>query len=201
MGKLAELTVYINLINPWHIQLGNMVHDFNGRICIETTTNLPELVQIKNKMPENIWCKFKIGSLVIPGCEGACTIMEVSLSVSYLNTFQKGQGFAMCRQHPKTLNQTRFVNECIKLLGIFLHTLLHMTPLQNAEEAEKLVGDSLQTAMHMMWAAVTKTLGISPGVVAFSCDMFLDIPLLANLQFTHDKKQVLINENLCHYNA
>ncbi len=39
-------------------------------------------------------------------------------------------------------------------------------------------------------------LGISPGAFVFQRDMFLNIPLIANLQTIQDKRQVLIDENL-----
>ena len=77
-----------------------------------------------------------------------------------------------------------------------LRTRMHAHPPQNAIQAEQLMDNALATAMHATRAAVSRVLGTSPGALAFHRDMFLNIPLLADLQTIRDKRQVLINENL-----
>jgi hypothetical protein len=41
---------------------------------------------------------------------------------------------------------------------------------------------------------------MSPGAFVFLQDMFLDIPIIANLQIIQERQQVLINENLRQHN-
>jgi hypothetical protein len=80
-------------------------------------------------------------------------------------------------------------------VGNILHTLLHAHPPNNIDQAQDLMDTALVTASHAMHAAIHCTLHISPGALVFHRDMFLDIPLLANLQAIHNRRQVLIDEN------
>ena len=51
--------------------------------------------------------------------------------------------------------------------------------------------------MHATRTAVSQSLGNnSPGSLAFKRDMFLNIPLLADLQTIREQRQALIDENL-----
>jgi hypothetical protein len=54
--------------------------------------------------------------------------------------------------------------------------------------------------MHAIRCAMHNALGMLPGAFVFQRDMFLNIPLIANLQTIQDKPQVLIDENLRHQN-
>jgi hypothetical protein len=45
-------------------------------------------------------------------------------------------------------------------------------------------------------SSVHRTLQMTPGAPVFQRDMFLDVPLIANLQTIRDRCQVLIDENL-----
>jgi hypothetical protein len=68
----------------------------------------------------------------------------------------------------------------------------------NAEIANDIVDDTLATVMHLLRAAVSRSLGNhSPGEVAFHRHMFLNLlPLLANLQILHDKRAEIMRRNL-----
>ena len=50
--------------------------------------------------------------------------------------------------------------------------------------------------MHATRTAIHTPLRVSPGAFVVQRDMFLDIPIIANLQTIRDRRQVLINENL-----
>ena len=56
--------------------------------------------------------------------------------------------------------------------------------------------NALATAQHAMRCAVSRATGVSPGALVFQRDMFLDLPLIADLALIQEKRQVLINENL-----
>ena len=55
--------------------------------------------------------------------------------------------------------------------------------------------------MHVMRCAVSQSLRVSPGNLVFERDMFLDLPLIADLVTIQEKRQLLVNENLRQENA
>jgi hypothetical protein len=59
-----------------------------------------------------------------------------------------------------------------------LRILVHANPPKNMSEAKDIVDDALATAM--LRATVATTLGSAPGALAFSSDMFLNVPLITD---------------------
>ena len=59
-----------------------------------------------------------------------------------------------------------------------LRILVHSNPPKNMSSAKDIVDDALATAMHAMQTTVVTTLGSAPGALAFSRDMFLNVPLM-----------------------
>ena len=82
-------------------------------------------------------------------------------------------------------------------VGNILRATLLGHPLDNEDEAKVIVDNALATAMHVMRAAVSMTLGKhSPGSIAFHRDMFLNIPLQADLLTIQQYRQILTDQNL-----
>ena len=54
--------------------------------------------------------------------------------------------------------------------------------------------------MHAIRTMVATTLGSTPGALAFSRDMFLNIPLVADWQAIATRREHHVNENLCQAN-
>jgi hypothetical protein len=77
-----------------------------------------------------------------------------------------------------------------------LRTLIHAHPPQNLQQAEAIIDVALATTMHATRASIHRTIKTTPGALVFQRDMFLDIPLIANLQTIKDRHQILIDENL-----
>ena len=67
-------------------------------------------------------------------------------------------------------------------------------------QARDIVDQALALAMHAMHTTVATTLGSTPGALAFSRDMFLNIPLVANWQAIATYRKHHVNENLCQVN-
>jgi hypothetical protein len=44
----------IDLVGPWKIKVNGRVCEFNALSCIDTTSNLVELIRMDNKMAEHI---------------------------------------------------------------------------------------------------------------------------------------------------
>ena len=68
-------------------------------------------------------------------------------------------------------------------------------------QARDILDSALATAMHAMRTTVATTLGSTPGSLAFSRDMFLNIPLIADCQTIAARREQFVNENLRRANA
>ena len=73
-------------------------------------------------------------------------------------------------------------------------------PPQNLEQATAAIDYALSTTMHVTRCATSRALGISPGVLVFRRDMFLDLPIIADLMQIQQKRQIMIDENLIRQN-
>ena len=77
-----------------------------------------------------------------------------------------------------------------------LRILVHANPPRNMSTAKGIVDDALATAMHAMRTTVATTLGSAPGALAFSRDMFLNVPLIADWQIIARNQEQHVYENL-----
>ena len=82
-----------------------------------------------------------------------------------------------------------------------LRTTLHSSEPHNLSQARDIVDAALASAMHAMRTTVATTLGSTPGALAFSRDMFLNVPLVADWQSIARKREQFVNENLRRANA
>ena len=85
-------------------------------------------------------------------------------------------------------------------VGNVLRIYLYSNPPQNMPQARDIIDQALATAMHAMRTTVATTLGSTTGALAFSRDMFLNIPLIDNWQVIHKHWEHYVNENLRHAN-
>ena len=85
-------------------------------------------------------------------------------------------------------------------VGNVLRTLLYSNPPQNMTQARDIIDQALATAMHATRTTIMTTLGGTPGSLAFSRDMFLNIPLIADWQAIAQHREQRINEDLRHAN-
>ena len=81
-----------------------------------------------------------------------------------------------------------------------LRTELNSNLPQNMNQARDIIDSDLATTMHATRTNIDITLGITPGALDFSRDMFLNIPLIANWQVIHKHWEHYVNENLCRAN-
>ena len=81
-------------------------------------------------------------------------------------------------------------------VGNVLRTLLYSNPPQNMTQARDIIDQALATAMHATRTTIMTTLGGTPGSLAFSRDMFLNIPLIADWQAIAQHREQRINEDL-----
>jgi hypothetical protein len=78
-----------------------------------------------------------------------------------------------------------------------LHTLVYSNPPHNMTQARDIVDQALALAMNAMRTTVATTLESAPGALAFSRDMFLNIPLIVDWQAIATRREHHVNEKLC----
>jgi hypothetical protein len=71
--------------------------------------------------------------------------------------------------------------------GNVIHTLTHAQPPQNILQANKIVDSALAMIMHAIQCSMHHALNMSPDAFVYQQYMFLDIPLIANVQTIQDK--------------
>jgi hypothetical protein len=79
-------------------------------------------------------------------------------------------------------------------VGNTLRVLNTLNPPAGVTSLNELVDTALANAMYATRAAVHGTLKATPGSIAFSRDMILDIPFIADLQLLQEKRQQLIDK-------
>ena len=194
--------VAIDLIGPWTINVNGKVCEFNALTCIDTASNLVELVRIENKTAEHIRAKFEqtwlaryprpVRCVHDKGGEFVGSEFQWLLNMFHIknvqSTSKNPQSNAICERMHQTV-------------GNILRTLLYSNPPKNMTQARDIIDDALATAMHAMRTTVATTIGSTPGALAFSRDMFLNIPLIADWQTIAQRREHHVNDNLRRANA
>ena len=71
-------------------------------------------------------------------------------------------------------------------IGNIQSVLLYSNPTSNLTQAKYIMNDALKTAMHAMRTTVAMLLASTPGALAFSRDVCLNVPLITDWQaITH----------------
>ena len=98
-------------------------------------------------------------------------------------TVKNPQSNALCKQMHQTI---------LNVLRVIMRT----TERQNENDVNQVVENALATCTHATRCAVNNVLKCSPGALVFCRDMFVDVPIIADLLAIRDRRQLLIDENL-----
>jgi hypothetical protein len=190
--------VAADLIGSWTLLVHGQEIEFWALTCsIDRVSNLVEITRIENKSAAHVGMIFEnnwLAQFPKPACcvhdnggefIGAdfIRVLTVNGVKDILTTIKNPQANAICER----MHQTA---------GNIIHTLTHAQPPQDISQANHIIDSALATAMYAIRCAMHHVLGMSPGASVFQRDMFLNIPLIANLQTIQDQRQVLIDENL-----
>jgi hypothetical protein len=86
-------------------------------------------------------------------------------------------------------------------IGNVLRTMIHTSPPQDTGQASDLIDQCLATAMHATRATAHKSLNnLSPGALVFQRDMYLDIPLIADIMAITNQREATVNSTLMKVN-
>mmetsp|Transcript_27581 Transcript_27581/g.40549 ORF Transcript_27581/g.40549 Transcript_27581/m.40549 type:complete len:847 (+) Transcript_27581:174-2714(+) len=208
--------VAVDLIGPWSIKLRNgQTVTFNALTCVDPVTNLVEIIRINSKTAEHVAQKFEdcwLARYPRPnrcvhdnGGEFIGAEFQLKLEQHGITdaptTSRNPQGNSICeRMHQTVANVLRTKLNLANPLHMTIENALRVK-LANGEvltvgEAENLVDQCLAMAMYATRVQTNRSLGVSPGSLVFQRDMFLDLPLIADIIQIRAKRQVQINRNL-----
>ena len=171
---------------------------FNALTVIDPVTNLCEIYRLQEKSAYYVGLQLENGWLSRyprpmrcihdqgPEFQGTAfqQILENNGVEDVPTTVKNPQSNAICERVHQTV-------------GNVLRTMIHANPPQNILEASDMMDSCLATAMHATRAAASRALEYtSPGAIVFQRDMFLDVPLIADIMALTASRQVRINESL-----
>jgi len=195
--------VHADLIGPWKIEISGQEVEFNALTCIDPVTNLVELIRVQNKTADHVQQQFQNSWLARYPWPKKCVHDNGGEFIGW--EFQHMLQHAKIQDSPTTSRNPTANAICERMhqtVGKVLRTLLSNEVIHNNQHAENLIDNALATAMHTTRSAASRSLGYqSPGAIAFHRDVFLNVPLLADLNAIRANRQLFIDENLRKQNA
>ena len=189
--------VAIDLIGPWTVKVANETYEFYALTAIDTVTNFPDAIRLKNKTAshvglqfENLWlsryprplrCVHDRGTEFV-GIDFQRVLQKFGIKNVPISV-RNPQSNAICER----LHQS---------VGNALRIYLSQQTSENVLNIAELVDNALATALHASRSTIHRTLGMSPGGIVFQRDMFLNIPLQVDFAILQEKRQLVINDNL-----
>jgi transposase InsO family protein len=193
--------VAVDLIGPWTIKLHGQSLVFRALTTIDTVTNYPELIRLNSKTSlhvaqqfENSWlsryprpirCIYDQGAEFIG--QDFQNLLDEYHIIHRPTMVKNPQANAICERLHQTVTDA-------------LHPLLYTYPPENVNDVAFVIDTALSAAAYSMQSAIHSTLKISPGALVFHRDMFLDVPIIADLHLLQQQRQALINKNLMRAN-
>jgi transposase InsO family protein len=195
--------VHVDLIGPWVIERNSLKYSFIALTAIDPVTNLVELCVVLDKSSatvaqafDNLWlsryprplrCIHDRGPEFI-GFEFQQLLLEAGV-ISRPTTGRNPQSNGIIKQVHQTIG-----NVC--------RVLVQQTNPTTLDQVKQLANNALHTAMHATRCASHNSLdNISPGALVYRRDMYLDIPLLADVLTLQQLRQKQIDKRLLRSNA
>ena len=189
--------VAVDLIGPRNVTISSRVFTFHALTCIDTVTNLVEVIRIDNKSSvhicmlfENNWLAwYPRPSRCIHNNGGEFTGVAFSHMLhangikDVTTTVKNPQANAVCERLHQSISDT-------------LRSMLRAHAPSSIDQSNDIMDTCFATAAYASKVAIHCTLNISPGALEFHWDMILNIPLLADLHQWHARLQIIIDERL-----
>jgi hypothetical protein len=194
--------VAVDLIGPWKISMNGQELEFNALTCIDPVTDLVELTRMQEKTAAHVGMMFENNWLARHPRPMRCVHDNGGEFIGA--NFQRTLELNGVKDVPTSVKNPQSNATCERMhqtAANVLRALPHAHPPQNALQAGALIDSALATTMHAARASMHRSLRTTPGALVFQRDMFLNIPLIANLQTVRERRQVLIDENLRRQNV
>jgi transposase InsO family protein len=193
--------VALDLIGPWKIKVHGEWLTIQALTVIDTVTNYPEIIRIRNKSTEEVITQFENAWLSrYPKPRYVIYDQGPEFKSYEFHRFLAKLGIDRRRSSVKNPQSNAIVERMHQTMGNILRTLAHVNPPKNEDDVNQIIDTALQTVAYTVRAAVHSSMKMSPGALAFNRDMILDIPLKADLYALQDKRQLLIDKRLIEAN-
>ena len=193
--------VAVDLIGPWKIEVQGREFVFRALTCIDPVSNLVEIIRIDNRSSQHVSDQFANSWLARYPSPNRCihdnggefighefqTLLTQNAIKAVPTTVKNPQSNAMCeRMHQTVANVLRII--------------MRTTTISAYAQAEQIMDNALATVMHVTRCSVNHQMKTTPGALTYRRDMFIDVPLIADLVAIRNNRQQLINNNLIRHN-
>ena len=190
--------VAVDLIGKWSIRdVDGNDHEFMALTIIDTVTNLCEIAHIRDKTSSHVGLLFENTWLARYPMPVKCIYDQGS---EFLGPgFQRVLNRHNIQKSPtgvKNPQANSIVERLHQSIANSLRILSYAHPPRSQAEVDDIINTSLQTASYAAKAAIHSTMKLSPGAMAFSRDMLLNIPILADFRLLQQRKEAVIRYNL-----
>ena len=190
--------IAVDLVGPWDFRdaHGDTI-EFMALTIIDTVTNLCKIVPMQNKtakhiglLLENAWvarhpkpvkCIYDQGNEFL-GAAFQAKLEELDVTPSAAGAKNPQANSIVERLHQSVANALRMLS--------------HAHPPETQADKEDLVNTALQTASCANKATTHSTMKASPGAAAFSRDVIINVPTLADFRLLKARREAVINYNL-----
>ena len=180
----------VDRTGPSKVQVRGKPYEFNALICIDKVTDLVELVRIDHTTSHHTTSKFAQSWVTrYPWPKHVSTIMVENSYDGNSKSFFKKLTRKTFRWPVEIPQQTQYANICINQLVTYWAQYYMWTHEEKTTKANELIDDSSSTAQHGTRTSAHTILGSNPGALVFSCEMFLNVPLLTDWHAITEKKR------------
>ncbi|GKY96404.1 hypothetical protein MPSEU_000599900 [Mayamaea pseudoterrestris] len=193
--------VHVDLIGPWKVSVNGIDCYFRALTMIDPVTNLVEIVRYQDKSAYHIGRLFEDNWLSRYPRPMRLVADQGSEFKGAFGTILEHNGIEWHAASAKTPTANSICERCHLVIGNVLRTLVHAHPPEDLMDADDIIDQCLATAMHATRVVSSGALdNLSPGAVVFQRDMFLDIPLVADILAISVKREAIVNERLLQAN-
>ena len=194
--------VHCDSIGNWEIPLRARTLKFHAMTMIDACTNLVEIWYTKTASAaegaaavENTWLARYPKPVRIVTDQGP------EFSQDFTNMCNNN-GITHSTSTSRNPQGNSLIESIHKTIGQVLRVVTAAKNPKSIHEGEQVIHETLATAMHACRCACSSSLGYnSPGALAFNRDMFLDIPLYADILAIRNNRQLLVDKRLIRENA
>jgi transposase InsO family protein len=195
--------IAVDTIGPWTLKVAGITIPFYALTIIDIVTNLVELVRLDNtKTSAHVALMFDNTWLSRYPRPMTCIHDQGGEFTGY--AFQQKLQQHQIKARPITAKNPQANAICERMhqvIGNTLRTLSTAHPPDGITTANRLVDTALAMCMYATRAAVHSGLKASPGSLAFSRDMILDLPFLPDWNHIQESRQQLIDHRLLAANS